>query len=82
MGADVQVFALTSQANPQQIGRIAGTTIHAAPFFQRSCVVQISPTEVALLDSVYVIWPSRTGGADEADESAYSSSLPRQTLHR
>jgi cleavage and polyadenylation specificity factor subunit 1 len=50
-GTQTRIFALSSKINPEQIGRIAGITINAAPFFQRFCVVHVSPTEVNLLDS-------------------------------
>jgi cleavage and polyadenylation specificity factor subunit 1 len=50
-GTQTRIFALSSKINPEQIGRIAGITINAAPFFQRSCVVHVSPSEVNLLDS-------------------------------
>lgn len=50
-GTQTRIFALSSKINPEQIGRIAGITINAAPFFQRSCVVHVSPSEVSLLDS-------------------------------
>jgi hypothetical protein len=50
-GTQTRIFALSSKINPEQIGRIAGITINAGPFFQRSCVVHVSPTDVNLLDS-------------------------------
>lgn len=51
MFADQQIFALSTKANPEQIGRIAEITMQAAPFFQRSSVLHVSPTQVTLLDS-------------------------------
>jgi cleavage and polyadenylation specificity factor subunit 1 len=50
-GSQTRVFALSSKVNPEQIGRIANITIIAAPFFQRSCVLHVTPNEVNLLDS-------------------------------
>ena len=46
-----QVFALSTKATPEQIGRIGAMTINVAPFFQRSSVIHVSPKEVTLLDS-------------------------------
>ena len=46
-----QIFALSTRVTPEQIGRIGSTTIAVAPFFQRSCVVHVSPSEVTLLNS-------------------------------
>ncbi|WRT69124.1 protein CFT1 [Kwoniella shivajii] len=46
-----RVFILSSKANPEQIGRIDGRTLNAATFFQRSCVMHVSPSEVSLLDN-------------------------------
>ncbi|WVW79420.1 protein CFT1 [Kwoniella bestiolae CBS 10118] len=46
-----RIFALSTKANPEQIGRIDGRTLNAAPFFQRSCVMHVTPSEVTLLDN-------------------------------
>ncbi|WWD21338.1 protein CFT1 [Kwoniella shandongensis] len=46
-----RIFALSTKAVPEQIGRIDGKTLAAAPFFQRSCVMHVTPAEVSLLDS-------------------------------
>ncbi|WVR09012.1 protein CFT1 [Kwoniella sp. DSM 27419] len=46
-----RVFALSSKAVPEQIGRLNGRTVNAAPFFQRSCVMHVTPHDVTLLDS-------------------------------
>lgn len=51
MVALIQIFALTARATPEQIGRIGNKTLTVAPFFGRSAVVHVSPSEVALLDS-------------------------------
>ncbi|WWC91156.1 uncharacterized protein L201_006097 [Kwoniella dendrophila CBS 6074] len=45
-----RVFALSNKANPEQIGRIDGKTLNVAPFFQRSCVMHVTPNEVTLLN--------------------------------
>ncbi|WWC98043.1 protein CFT1 [Kwoniella sp. B9012] len=47
-----RIFALSNKANPEQIGRIDGKTLNAAPFFQRSCVMHVTPAEVSLLDNI------------------------------
>ena len=64
-----RIFALSSKVNPEQIGRIPGVTINAAVFFQRSCVLHVTPTAITLLDSgelVYVrVQTFRTGVANE-----------------
>ncbi|ORX39210.1 cleavage and polyadenylation specific protein [Kockovaella imperatae] len=46
-----RIFALSTRATPEQIGRIGSITLAAAPFFGRSCVVHVSPSQVTLLDS-------------------------------
>ena len=63
-GTQTRIFALSSKINPEQIGRIAGITINAAAFFQRSCVVHVSPTEVNLLDSGEFVLPIKKNQAD------------------
>ncbi|OXG80075.1 protein CFT1 [Cryptococcus neoformans var. grubii Br795] len=50
-GNATRVFALSSKPTPQQIGRLDGKTLSAAPFFQRSCILHVSPLEVVLLDN-------------------------------
>ncbi|WVQ81298.1 protein CFT1 [Cryptococcus sp. DSM 104549] len=46
-----RVFALSTKPVPEQIGRLEGKTLAAAPFFQRRFVMHVSPAEVSLLDS-------------------------------
>ena len=46
-----RIYALSTRATPEQIGRIGSTTIAAGPFFSRSSVVHVSPSKVTLLDS-------------------------------
>ena len=45
-----RIFALSTRATPEQIGRIGSVTVSAAPFFGRSTVVHVSIYEVSLLD--------------------------------
>ena len=45
------MFALSTRATPEQIGRIGSKTVNVAPFFGRSSILHVSPYEVTLLDS-------------------------------
>ncbi|WVF65469.1 protein CFT1 [Kwoniella sp. CBS 6097] len=49
-GNATRIFALSSKAVPEQIGRLGGRTLNAAPFFQRSCAMRATATEITLLD--------------------------------
>ncbi|OCF35639.1 protein CFT1 [Kwoniella heveanensis BCC8398] len=50
-GNATRIFALSNKAVPEQIGRLTGRTLNAAPFFQRSCVMRATANEITLLDS-------------------------------
>ncbi|ORY33060.1 cleavage and polyadenylation specific protein [Naematelia encephala] len=45
-----RIFALSTKATPEQIGRIGAVTIAAGAFFQRTSIAHVSPTAVVLLD--------------------------------
>ena len=49
--ADQQIFALSAKPTPEQIGRVSGKTLAAAPFFHRSSVLLFTASQAVLLDS-------------------------------
>jgi cleavage and polyadenylation specificity factor subunit 1 len=51
-----QIFALSTKATPEQIGRIGTVTISVGAFFGRTCEVHVSPSQVSLLDSGECSW--------------------------
>nr|XP_018259229.1 protein CFT1 [Kwoniella dejecticola CBS 10117]OBR81387.1 protein CFT1 [Kwoniella dejecticola CBS 10117] len=77
-----RVFALTNKATPEQIGRIDGKTISAAPFFQRSCVMHVTPNEVSLLDNNGKLLQSVSPKSDLPPISSASISDPYVAIRR
>ncbi|WWC73047.1 protein CFT1 [Kwoniella pini CBS 10737] len=77
-----RVFALTNKATPEQIGRIDGKTLNAAPFFQRSCVMHVTPAEVSLLDSNGKRIQSVCSGSDLPPITSASISDPYVAIRR
>ncbi|TYJ59069.1 protein CFT1 [Cryptococcus floricola] len=81
-GSATRVFALSTKPAPQQIGRLDGKTLTAAPFFRRSCVLRVSPSEVSLLDNNGKVIQDVSPKSDQAPIVGASISDPFVVIRR